>query len=272
MSLKLFDNVLIRSVLFYPRPSRPGYSSLPNVTDGTIPVERDIELGYRLYAHQPDAPVILYFHGNGEIASDHDMFANKYHEAGASLLVVDYRGYGWSTGKPLVSALLSDAEKVVAAVPDILGGAGLSSDKLYMMGRSLGSASAIHGVHTKPDRFKGLIIESGFSNAPRLLVHLGIPPRVAEAILPDPVGNDRKLGEIVLPLLIIHGERDTLLPIRNAEELYAASNSPDKRFERIPRAGHNDLTFFGMAQYFGAIATFLKDTSLAEPPDEETDS
>ena len=273
MSLKLFDNMLIRSVLFHPRPSRPGYSTLPNVTDGAIPVEDDIAIGYRLYAHQPDSPVILYFHGNGEIASDHDMFADKYREADASLLVVDYRGYGWSTGKPLVSTLLADAEKAVDALPDILQDAGLSGSSLFVMGRSLGSGPAIHAAHTNPDRFKGLIIESGFSNAPRLLSTLGLPAKLTEKLFPDPVANERKLGEIDLPLLILHGERDTLLPMRNAEELYAASQAPDKRFERIPRAGHNDLMFFGMAQYFGAIEQFLKDVAQAGDSEREnTDS
>ncbi len=272
MSLKLFDNMVIRSVLFYPRPSRPGYSSLSNVHDGTIVVEEDVELGYRLYAYQPGAPVILYFHGNGEIVSDHDMFAHRYHGAGASLLVVDYRGYGWSTGEPLVSVLLSDAEKVVDALPDILHGAGLADSPLFVMGRSLGSAPAIHVASMRTDRFKGLIIESGFSSAPRLLKHLGIPDSIAEAIFPDPVANEHKLSEIDLPLLILHGERDTLLPIRNAEELYAASNAQDKRFERIANAGHNDLMFFGMAQYFSAIARFLKDVSEQSDSEEAADS
>ena len=259
MSLKLFDNALIRSVLFHPRPSRPGYSSLPGVIDGTIPVDDGVELGYRLYAHKTDAPLILYFHGNGEIVSDHDMFAPKYRQAGAALLVVDYRGYGWSTGDPRVSTLLVDTEIVVDALPEITQAAGLSPRALFVMGRSLGSAPAIHAAHCAPERFDGLIIESGFSSAPRLLSNLGIPGHVANAVLPDPVGNERKLSELTLPLLVLHGERDTLLPIRNADELFAASGAVDKRFERIPGAGHNDLMFFGMAQYFGAIATFLAD-------------
>jgi pimeloyl-ACP methyl ester carboxylesterase len=267
MSLSLFDNPVIHSALFHPRPARPGYSSLSTVRDGVIPVEDGVELGYRLYVHAPAAPVILYFHGNGEIASDHDMFAPRYRNAGASLLVVDYRGYGWSTGTPRVSALLSDAEIVVSAVPPIVQEAGLSDHALFVMGRSLGSASAIHAAYTYPERFRGMIIESGFSNAPRLLSNLGIPAGLVGAILPDPVGNEHKLSTLTQPLLVIHGERDTLLPIRNAEELIAASASVDKRFERIPGAGHNDLTFFGMAQYFGAIATFLTDYTPAEESD-----
>lgn len=269
MSLKLFDNPLIRSVLFHPRPSRPGYSSLPDVIDGTIPVADDAELGYRLYAHDPGAPLILYFHGNGEIASDHDMFAPKYRHAGAALLVVDYRGYGWSTGQPSVSTVLSDAETAMTALPEIIQGAGLSPRATFVMGRSLGSAPAIHAAYTSPDRFTGLIIESGFSSAPRLLSNLGIPGSIANAVLPDPVGNERKLGDLTLPLLVLHGERDTLLPIRNAEELIAASVSADKRFERIPGAGHNDLMFFGMAQYFGAIAAFLADHAPDNPEEED---
>jgi hypothetical protein len=256
MSLKLLDNPLVTSTLFYPRRDEPGSSRLPNVHDGAIPVAEGIALGYRLYAHEPGAPVILYFHGNGEIASDHDYFADNYRAAGASLLVVDYRGYGWSGGQPRASALIEDVEPVLDALSGILQRAGLSDQKLYVMGRSLGSAPAIHAAHTRPERFKGVIIESGFSNAMRLLAYLGVPMMIAGRV-PDPVGNDRKLAEIGLPLLVIHGERDTLLPLTNGQELYDASPAARKRFVRIPGAGHNDLLLVGMDAYFDAIARFI---------------
>ena len=103
------DHPLIRTILFYPRPAKPGSSHRPNAVDGTIPVEGDVALGYRLFRHEAGAPVIVLFHGNGEIAHDYDDLAPMYHRAGASLLVVDYRGYGWSNGQPRASALLPDA-------------------------------------------------------------------------------------------------------------------------------------------------------------------
>ncbi len=256
MQLSDLDNPLVLSTLFYPRPDRPGTSQLDNTHDGTILVEDDVVLGYRLYAHQPGAPVILYFHGNGEVANDHDYFAENYRKAGASLLVVDYRGYGWSTGQPKVSTLLSDVEPIMAQLGELLRNNGLSEQRLLVMGRSLGSAPAIHAAHLYPDRFKGIIIESGFSRATRLLARLGLPQIVTDK-LPDPVGNDRKLAELNLPLLVIHGENDTLLPVTHGQELYDASPAEHKRILRVRGAGHNDLMFAGLRAYFDAIADFI---------------
>lgn len=257
MTPSLLDNPLVLSMLFYPRPDRPGHSALPQVHDGAIPVADEIVLGYRLYAHQPDSPLILYFHGNGEIASDHDGIAEAYRHIGVSLLVVDYRGYGWSTGRPLLSALLSDAEAVLPALPAVLAGAGLEPEPpLFVMGRSLGSAPAIHLAHTRPGRFKGLIVESGFAHVLMLLARLGLPADLLSNI-PDPIGNLRKVERLDLPLLVIHGEQDSLIPVAHGQALYDASPAAHKRLLRIPGAGHNDLLFVGMQQYFDAVRTFI---------------
>jgi pimeloyl-ACP methyl ester carboxylesterase len=258
MGTKLMDNPLILSILFHPRPARPGGNPREGVHDGTIPVAEGIELGYRLYAHTPDAPVILYFHGNGEIAPDYDDIAPEYHRAGASLLVVDYRGYGWSSGDPLASALLPDAEKVAEAVPDILKAAGLAGESLLVMGRSLGSAPAIHLAHEHPGRFKGLIVESGFAHTIPLLARLGLPVNKLVGP-PDPLGNARKMEAIHLPLLVIHGDRDTLIPFENGETLYRVSPAVYKHMTRIQGAGHNDLLYYGIDAYFSAIENFIKD-------------
>jgi alpha-beta hydrolase superfamily lysophospholipase len=260
--MELLDNPLVQSILFYPRPDQTGGSVLPDTYDGTVPVEEGIVLGYRLYAHPAVAPVILYFHGNGEIASDHDFIAQRYHAAGASLLVVDYRGYGWSTGQPRVSALLSDVQPILDALPDVLKQAGLTDDSLVVMGRSLGSACAIHLAHSYPARVKGVIIESGFAHAIPLLARLGMPSYLL-ANIPDPIGNVRKMAEIDLPLLVIHGEEDNLIPVNNGQALVDASPASVKRFVRIPGAGHNDLLMFGAQPYFAAIQDFL--TAIAPP-------
>ncbi len=262
MDPRILDNPLILSILFYPQPANPGGNRRPGVHDGTVPVEADVVLGYRLYVHTPTAPLILYFHGNGEIIPDYDGIAPMIHRCGASLLVIDYRGYGWSTGRPLVSTLLSDTEAVYRAMPEVLRQAGLSSVPLIVMGRSLGSACAIHLTHSHPDAFKGLIIESGFALTAPLLARLGLPVDVLSGI-PDPIGNVQKMEEIRLPLLVIHGERDTLIPISNGEALYRASPAEHKRIVSIKGAGHNDLLFYGIDQYFAAITEFLGDLAKA---------
>jgi pimeloyl-ACP methyl ester carboxylesterase len=253
---KLLDNPLVLAILFHPRTEELGRSRLQNVHDGTIPIPDEAVLGYRLYVNKPESPVILYFHGNAEVASDYDDIAPTYHRVGASLLVVDYRGYGWSTGRPLVSTLLSDVGPVREALPGILEGAGIGDVPLLVMGRSLGSACAIHMVHLYPDQFRGLIIESGFAHTLPLLARLGVPAD-ALADLPDPIGNVQKMGSIALPLLVIHGERDMLIPVANGQALYDASPARLKYIVRVMRAGHNDLLYYGAGEYFAAIKGFL---------------
>jgi hypothetical protein len=251
----LLDNPLIVNNLFYPRADRPGGSALPNVTDGSIPVAEGVALGCRLYRHPHAAPVILYFHGNGEIASDYDDFAAEFLRAGASLLVVDYRGYGWSGGRPLVSTLLSDAEKVVPALPGLLG---RDDAPLFVMGRSLGSAPAVHLAAAQPAALKGLIIDSGFAHEPSLFRRLNIPDALLQAV-PSVFGNAGKMARVDLPLLVIHGQRDTLIPPENGQALYDASPSAHKTIVTIPSAGHNDLLLYGIERYFAALTAFIRE-------------
>ncbi len=252
MSPNLLDNPLVLANLFFPRPAQPGTSRLPNVQDGTIPVAGGFALGYRFYELTPGSPVILYFHGNGETADDYDMFAGDFHRVGAALMVVDYRGYGWSTGKPLVSTLLTDAEAVLTALPGIIG----KERSLFVMGRSLGSAPAVHLAHKNPGVFKGLIIESGFAHEPSLFRRLAIPDAILKQV-PSVFGNESKMREVHLPLLVIHGERDTLIPVENGQALYDVSPADNKRILRVTGAGHNDLLLYGVADYFAAIQQFI---------------
>lgn len=261
MSADLLDNPLILSILFHPRSAAAGHPA-GHIHDGTIPVGDDVLIGYRLHIHQRRAPLILFFHGNGEIAPDYDGIAPLYKQAGASLLVVDYRGYGWSTGKPLTSTMLPDAGRVFEAVPGILVAHELEGVPLFVMGRSLGSAPAIHLAHTYPDAFKGLIIESGFAHVLPLLARLGLPVDMLSG-LPDPIGNAHKMQSINLPLLIIHGEKDRVIPFENGQTLYDASPAADKRFKRFRPAGHNDLLYWA-DEYFDALGDFIQQTGEAD--------
>lgn len=257
MTPSLLDNPLVLSSVFYPRTDTPAEKPPPNVYDGTILVAKDIAVGYRFYVHTPQSPLLLFFHGNGEIASDYDDLAPLYHEVGVSLLVVDYRGYGWSTGKPLVSTLSSDAEPVVQALPDVLKRAGVGSVPWFVKGRSLGSAPAIHAAYKFPERFKGLIVESGFADMPSALFRIGLTAAQLVGI-DEPIANARKIRAIHLPLLIIHGERDIVLPVESGQKLYDISPSEHKMLLRIPGAGHNDLLLVAMDRYFGALRMFIQ--------------
>jgi len=256
MGLSLFDNPLILNSLFFPRPATMQPDS-DRWEDGFILVEDDVRLGYRFYRQESSAPVVVYFHGNGEIVTDYQTIAPMFHGIGASLLVIDFRGYGWSTGTPKVSTLLSDTEAVHNALHQILPD---DHGNLYVMGRSLGSPCAIHIAHKHPETFKGIIIESGFAYVAHLMMRRGFPVESIAGNL-DPVGNVRKMKELNLPLLVIHGENDELIPVSHGQNLYDASPHPQKEILRIPHAGHNTLLMVATHAYFAAIAKLIAQTT-----------
>jgi len=254
------DSTVITSQVFFVRKAAQPLADSRLVYNGMIPVSEKVALGYRYYqSPHRDAPVILMFHGNGEIVTDYDTLAPFYHVAGAGLIVVDYRGYGWSDGVPLVTQMLPDALKVVDALPGILQQHGTFDARLFVKGRSLGSAPAIYAVQQRPKVFNGLIIESGFSDAPSVFRQLGNSLR---PLLPHddalPLYNARKLHHIHTPLLILHGQRDTVVPATHAQDLYNASPSSDKTLTIIEKAGHNDMLIVNPARYFDAIRQFLQ--------------
>lgn len=255
MSEHPLDAPEITSKLFYPRRAKQGSSDYPYAKDGLIPVDAEVSLGYRYFPVQSAKRVVLYFHGNGEVAADYDFIAPLYLATGTAMLVVDYRGYGWSSGQPLTTTLLSDAEAVLPELEAILGDA--ATLPRYIMGRSLGSAPATHLAHSAQERFAGLIIEAGFADMPSVFRRLQIPVDLSK-ISDMPIGNARRMQEIAIPTLVIHGEDDFLLPVENGQKLYDAAAAIQKTLVRIPGAGHNDL-LSRRAQpiYFDALKRFF---------------
>jgi len=131
--------------VFHPRAD---FSAPDAERDVRLPGADGVTLGGRLHVAAPTAPLILFFHGNGEIAADYDDIGPLYARLGLSFLVVDYRGYGRSEGVPTISNLLADARAVWDALPNVIAPRGLAPERTYVMGRSLGSASALEiGVH-----------------------------------------------------------------------------------------------------------------------------
>lgn len=255
MTMQFLDRPQVLEFLFHPRREDP--AEWNSATESvSIPAAPGVHLGGRLYRAAREAPLLLYFHGNGEIAADYYDLAPVYNQIGITLLVVDYRGYGRSDGTPTATNLLADATAVYDALNDACRTNDLAPPALYVMGRSLGSASALEIAHSRS--IAGLVIESGFANTLDLLVRLGFPIHGANEER-DGFGNLDKISRVSTRTLIIHGEDDTLIPISDAEALYQHSGAVDKQLVRIPHAGHGDLMITGMQQYFGAIREFVND-------------
>lgn len=257
MPLSILDRPQVLSVLFYPRKQIGLPFSTLERRDIQIEIEEGITLGGRLYPAGEANPLLLYFHGNGEIAADYNDIATLYKKESITLLVTDYRGYGRSTGNPTASSLLADSVAVFNALDGIISENSLAPTQIYVMGRSLGSAAAIEVATHAGDRLAGMIIESGFAHTFALLSRLGITIKDADEES-DGFRNLAKIKQLKLPALIIHGQEDMLIPPSEGRTLYEHCAATRKLMVLIPGAGHNDLIYMGRDQYFQSIRKFMQ--------------
>lgn len=243
--------------IFFPVPA--ARSPLPdNAEDVFITVAAGVRLGCRLYAVAPDSPTILYFHGNGEIVSDYDEIADDYRRQGLNLFVATYRGYGWSDGTPTVTTMYSDALAISSFVTGWLAEQKYGGP-VVVMGRSLGSASAIEIALHHGQQYKGMILESGFADTLPLAAALGIRFDDTDIREEDCFNNGGKIADIKLPTLILHGARDQLIPPYQAEKLQMQSGAKNKQFLLVPGADHNSIIAMAGVQYFQCIRKFIDD-------------
>ncbi len=257
MSPVTLDQPEILAVLFHPRQSHPTPPP-PEATDLEVGVESNITLACRLFTASTDAPVLIFFHGNGEILADYDTIGPEFTRAGLSFLVTEYRGYGWSNGTPTASTLLSDAEHLYGELKTSLQKMGYTGP-FFVMGRSLGSACAIDlaARHNDDEDFAGLIIDSGFARTLPLARTLGLDPERFGITEDNSFNNEAKIARVTKPTLILHGRMDQLIPLQQAEQLMAACGARAKELQVIPGADHNSLFAVGGPLYFQTIKRFV---------------
>lgn len=243
----LFDSDLFNDQLFWPRdddsPPPPG------AHDRMVTVAPGVALHLRFHRRPGTRGACLLFHGNGEIVADYDPIADDFAAAGLDLVVVDYRGYGASGGRPTLRALIADSDPVFAAFHQEIG-----DRPSLIMGRSLGgiaaaflSASALPGV-------RGLIFESAAADLIGLVRRRGIPDAMISEVDRQDFDPNRRARQATLPSLVLHGERDDLIVPEVAETLYRELGSAEKRLVWVPRRGHNDLSQSPV--YWAALTRF----------------
>jgi alpha-beta hydrolase superfamily lysophospholipase len=254
--LEALDRPEILQFIFYPRQDFLEKSAADNVIAGSIPVEEDVSISYGFYVGEKNNPNILFFHGNGEIASDYEPIGSIYNQIGLNLFVADYRGYGSSGGKPTLSDMIKDAHPIFEGFKRALKDEGFSGN-LFIMGRSLGSASAIELASNYQSQLKGLIIESGFTNVFNLFKYLGFPLESLGVVVPRTPYSIKLIRGISLPTLIIHGEYYQIVPVEEGEALYETIAAEDKHLVIIPGVDHNTIMSGGMQQYLQALHDFI---------------
>ena len=247
-----YDQPIITNTLFYPRPEEQPSLTGNNIIELSIPVDDGIHIGGKIFIAGKTAPSILFFHGNGEIVIDYDDLGPMYVNLGVNFIPVDYRGYGRSDGQPGVSSMMKDCHAVFEFVRKWLTENGYNKT-FIVMGRSLGSASALELAACYEDRIDGLIIDSGFAFTLPLLRIIGINPDRLGLREDDGPGNLDKIKKFSKPTLIIHAERDHIIPYSDGKKLFDASPAAHKHMLTIPTADHNTIFMYGLQKYLTSI-------------------
>jgi pimeloyl-ACP methyl ester carboxylesterase len=242
----------VNRYLFYPRGGESVPASTDQIKTILIPIEENVVIGARCHVIHKEAPNILFFHGNGEIVSDYDDFAPLFLDLGFNFIPVDYRGYGFSSGSPSVISMMGDCHIVFNYVRDWLRDRGIHGS-LLVMGRSLGSASALEIASNYEDAIGGMILDSGFAYTGSLLENLGLNSESIGFQEEDGFRNLQKIKIFHQPTLIIHGENDEIIDVTDGRKLFDSCPSNTKRLLVIPRAGHNDLFAYGLDAYLESL-------------------
>jgi fermentation-respiration switch protein FrsA (DUF1100 family) len=189
---------------------------------------------------QGSKPVVAIFHGNaGHIGHRVDK-ARGLMARGYGVMLVGYRGYGGNPGSPSEDGLYADARTAL----DWLAGRGFVEGRLVIYGESLGSGVAVQMASER--KALALVLEAPFTSlGDGAASHYPYVP--ARLLVKDKFANLAKIGAIATPLLIVHGERDRVLPVTMGRALLEKATSP-KRGVFLPEAGHNDLMSFGLIQ------------------------
>ncbi|MBL8540508.1 MAG: alpha/beta hydrolase [Betaproteobacteria bacterium] len=205
--------------------------------------------GWWVPSDRGDAPVVLFFHGNGGNVSHRLEKLAVLHELGATTLIIDYRGYGRSSGAPSEAGMYRDAH---AAYKWLLTTRGVPADRIVAHGESLGAAVAVHLAAEA--KTAGVVVESGFTSVPDI-ARQRFPVLPVRWVLKHDFDTLGKVHRIVSPLLILHSREDELFDMSHPERLLAAAQSRKHLVEL--RGGHNDAFLVSRDQYRGALATFL---------------
>ena len=278
----LWDSPMVAQVAFHPRTLEREHAEdgAGRLRDGDIQV-KDAKIGYRLMLPPQvdgETGAVLYFHGNAETCVDVGVVADAFAKSNFAVLSVDYRGYGWSTGAPRLSALCDDAADAARAAPALLAAAGVKGP-LVTMGRSIGAASAVHvasksgqdGVPT----VAALIVDSGLMSLVDLpmvaSIAMMLGPAGAQLLQgsPDPMGTRAKCASVDVPTLVMHGERDEIVPVQQAHWCFDGIQNANKRKVIFPTATHNDVLLVAGPQWSSALAELLGVARGAAPPTAE---
>jgi fermentation-respiration switch protein FrsA (DUF1100 family) len=228
-------------LMFQPPPTR--YRD--NAATIKLKTSDGVRISAVFLANHEAAYTILYSHGNAEDLGDIGDFLRRLRELGYNVFAYDYHGYGTSQGRPSEQHAYND---IAAAYDYLTRELRIPADRIIAYGYSVGSGPAVELAVNRP--LAGLILEGAFTTAFRVATRLPILPF-------DRFRNIGKIGKVRVPLLVIHGTDDQIIPLWHGERIFAAANNP-KQMLPVEGANHFDLRDIAGKRYDKALREFVR--------------
>jgi len=209
--------------------------------------------------HRDARITLVWFHGNaGNIGHRVENIKLLHDKVKVNIFIFDYRGYGRSEGSVSEAGTYQDG---AAALQFVRKQPGVEAENLIIFGRSLGAAVAAEMASRFDSR--GLILESPFISI-REMAKSVFPLLPIGPLLQTRYDNLEKIVKIKVPLLVLHGDRDEVIPYEHGKRVFAAAPGP-KDFYTINGAGHNDTYIVGGDAYFQRLRSFIETVTASQP-------
>lgn len=230
--------VVQRQFLYHPQPARispaaAGFAAAEEVVLATSDGEQVIAWHV---APRPGKYVVIFFHGNADALARRVSRFSQLTADGTGLVALSFRGYGGSTGRPTEAGLHRDAAAAYA-----FAAARYPAERIVVWGFSLGSGPAVALAVERP--LGKLVLESPFTSIVDIAaaVFPFVPVRI---LMKDQYRSDQRISRLAVPLLVMHGGHDQVVPLGLCERLYALAPDP-KRFVLFPEGRHENLDEYG---------------------------
>ena len=259
--------LLERSFIYFPSRDPMSYRAGAAAAAAAGVSVEDCEIttadGVRLHAwwcrpSTPSRAVMLMFHGNaGNLADRADMMVD-FARLSAEVLMVDYRGYGRSEGRPSERGLRADASAAWSYLTEVRE---VPPQRVVLYGESLGGAVAVDlASRSEPS---GLVVQSSFTSIPDIAgVHMPLIPRI---LIRTQMDSAAAIVRVRCPVLVIHSPDDEIVPYGMGRRLFELAPGP-KRWLEVPGAGHNETWSMGGRGLLAALQEFLV-SCVGEAPD-----
>ena len=218
------------------------YETLPNLKQ--IPTSNGQTIALRYLKNDTAKYTLLMSHGNGEDLGDIQGEMERFWAMGLNVVAYDYRGYGKSQGSASVANVYDDIDSVYRYLTEDIK---VLPDRIILYGRSVGGGPSTYLAARKP--VAGMILESTFISTFRVVIPIQVLPF-------EKFPNQSHIRQTNIPILLIHGTKDQIIPYWHSQVLYDSVPGP-KQLLTVEGADHNDVAIVAGDQYGRTIGQWL---------------